>query len=85
MTQKRSAKKKPAAEELPKPAKTESRICFGLAWFKTEAEADAFAAIVRSRGESYNGGFFHGMACGRDKGFDYVDAELGQLYAVTQR
>ena len=51
------------------------RICFGLAWYTIEAEADRAAAEVVKRGLTYNGGFYHGMACGRDKSWDYKDAE----------
>jgi hypothetical protein len=47
--------------------------------------ADAYAVGVRERGETYNGGFFHGMACGRAHSFDYEDKELGKLFAVTER
>jgi hypothetical protein len=67
----------------PTPVKTDSRICFGIAYFTTMIDADKFAAIVRKRGDTYNGGFFHGMACGRDKTWDYIDETLGQLFAVT--
>ena len=64
-------------------AKVDVRICFALAWFKTEAEAKVFAEEVEKSGATYNGGFYHGMTCGRDKSWDYKDEELGQLYAVT--
>ena len=68
---------------LPNPVKIDSRICFGIAYFASEADADTFAAHVRAKDRRYNGGFFHGMPCGRDKSWDYVDPKLGQLYAVT--
>ena len=75
---------KKAQKKVPKPVKTESRICFGLAWFETEAEAETYAAFVRARGDRYNGGWFDGMPCGRAKQFDYSDSELGcRLYAVS--
>lgn len=69
----------------PTPVKREDRICFGIAYFSTEADAEAYALVVRARGEEYNGGFFHGMPCGRDRSRDHVDEALGQLYAVTTR
>ena len=69
---------------LPTAVKAESRICFGIAWFKTEAEADEYGEWVRSIGSTYNGGFYHGRPCGRDKSWDYVDDELGELFAVTE-
>lgn len=62
----------------PEPVRRESRTCFGISWFATEAEADAYAAIVHEQGLTYNGGFFHGMPCGRDKTWD-----TDGLYAVT--
>lgn len=63
--------------------KIDSRICFSIEYFVTEVEADAYALIVRKRGDTYNGGFFHGMPCGRDKTWDYTDETLGPLFAVT--
>ncbi len=75
------------SKKSTKPAfnivKMDSRICFGIAFFATEREADAYAVHVRALGITYNGGWYHGMPCGRDKNFDHVDPELGQLYAVT--
>lgn len=63
--------------------KRESRICFGISYFATEAEAETYAAQVKAAGRTYNGGFFHGMPCGRDKAFDHVDPVHGQVFAVT--
>lgn len=74
---------KPTGPPVPQPVKLDTRICFGIAYFLTEADADAYDAHVRALGLTYNGGWFHGMPCGRDKGWDRVDPELGQLYAVT--
>lgn len=62
----------------PTPVKVESRICFGISYFATEAEALAYAALVAEQGRTYNGGFFHGMPCGRDAVFDHDG-----LFAVT--
>lgn len=67
----------------PTPVKTEARICFGIEYFGTPAEADRFAKIVRARGDTYNGGYFDGMPCGRERRFDHVDPEHGPVYAVT--
>ena len=68
----------------PECARREQRICFGLAWFDTQAAAKKYAAKVRDAGRTYNGGYFHGSPCGRNPGFDYFDANLGKrLYAVT--
>lgn len=67
----------------PVPVKTEQRNSFGLAWFTSEADALAYEADVRRRKLVQNGGWFHGSACGRASQFDYHDAALGRLYAVT--
>lgn len=75
--------KKTKAPVLPTPVKLDSRICFGIAYFATEADADKYAAHVREKGYTYNGGYFDGMPCGRSRQFDHVDPKLGQLYAVT--
>ena len=62
----------------------DSRVCFGITWFATEAEAEEYGKQVAEQGKTYNGGYFHGRLCGRDKTWDYVDKETGQtLYAVT--
>jgi hypothetical protein len=84
MTQTLSKKRKRTVE-LPVPVKIDSRNCFGISYFASEADARAFAASVRARAETYNGGFYHGMQCGRDTGFDYTDATLGPIFAVTTR
>jgi hypothetical protein len=70
---------------LPIPVKTEGRSCFGIAYFATEVEADRYAAFVQARNDRYNGGYFDGMRCGRDTGFDHVDDSGRLLYAVTTR
>lgn len=69
--------------QAPKPVIHDSRICFGISYFKTEEEAAAYDAIVRARGYTYNGGFYHGRPCGRDTSFDHDHPEHGRLYAVT--
>lgn len=70
--------------DLPKPVKRDVRICFGIAYFTSEADAQVFARDVKRRGRTYNGGYFHGMSCGREPHRDYDDKELGRLYAVTE-
>lgn len=67
----------------PQPVRYDSRSCFGIKWYATEAEADEVGAQVTASGATYNGGFFHGRSCGRDPSFDYVDSVFGPLYAVT--
>ena len=68
---------------LPVPVRIDSRICFGIAYFATEAEADLYAADVVRRGVTYNGGWFDGMACGRAEAFDYLMPDGSKRYAVT--
>jgi hypothetical protein len=80
--------KKTKRAVVPVPVKLDSRICFGIAYFTSEADATAYAAHVRAKNVTYNGGFFHGMACGRDKTWDHVDQSGGylhgkRLFAVT--
>jgi len=75
-------KKRPTT--IPTPVKTDSRNCFGIAFFTTKADAARYARHVRERGHTYNGGWFHGRPCGRDASWDHIDKELGQLYAVTE-
>ena len=62
----------------------DSRTCFGISFFLSEEEAQAYAAEVRERGETYNGGWFHGMACGRDETFDYVIKDEDQSIETRQ-
>lgn len=73
----------PQASPVPTPAKYDSRICFGIAYFKTEADADRYAAHVTAQGRTYNGGYFHGRPCGRDRTWDHTDANGVQYFAVT--
>lgn len=65
--------------------KHDSRICFGIDYYDDEAEAEAEGAKVTAAGETYNGGWYHGMACGRDHYKDYTDDEGRKLYAVTRQ
>lgn len=67
----------------PKAVKHDVRICFGLIYFDDEKTADAAGSYSTMAGHEYNGGWFHGMPCGRDKSFDHTDPKLGKLYAVT--
>lgn len=62
--------------------KEDSRTCFGIDYYDDEAEADEVGAKVTASGQTYNGGYFHGMKCGREKSRDIV-VDGVQLYAVT--
>lgn len=55
-----------------RPADIDSRICFGIHFYDTEEKAYYATLITKVQGNTYNGGWFHGMACGRDTSFDYV-------------
>jgi hypothetical protein len=69
---------------LPTPVKSEQRICFGIDWYASEEDAKIAAADVAARGRTYNGGYFDGMPCGRNKSFDMKDkAGVTVLFAVT--
>lgn len=53
----------------------DSRICFGIEFYDSEEKANLGSLVSRLMGNTYNGGWFHGMACGRDASFDYVVKE----------
>lgn len=53
----------------------DSRICFGIEFYDSEEKANLGHIISRLMGNTYNGGWFHGMSCGRDTSFDYVVTE----------
>jgi hypothetical protein len=55
-----------------RPADIDSRICFGIHFYDTEEKALYATLHTKMQGNTYNGGWFHGMACGRDTSFDYV-------------
>lgn len=62
---------------------SESRICFGISWYPDEAKADEVGKWVRDKGHTYNGGWYHGMACGRDPSWDFRTEDGREFYAVT--
>lgn len=61
----------------------DSRICFGIIYFNNNDDARTCDKRVRGQGLTYNGGFFHGMPCGREPDRDYTDANGVRWYAVT--
>ena len=69
------ARAKSTKSEVPTPIHTDGRTCFALAYFLKEADAQAFGDYYKKHGATYNGGYFHGMPCGRDAGFDFVVTE----------
>jgi hypothetical protein len=69
---------------LPTPIDREGRFAFSIAFFATEDDANTYAAFIRERGDTYYGGYFDGMPCGRDAGRDRRDADGNvTAYAVT--
>lgn len=52
------------------PIQKDGRCAFCISWYATEEQADKAGQIIFNRNDSYNGGFFHGAPCGRDKTFD---------------
>jgi|TARA_R110000751_G_scaffold188986_1_gene294925 hypothetical protein len=59
------------------------RISFAIAYFDSEESAQEASADENAKGNTYNGGMFHGMQCGRDKTWDHTDDKGRKLYAVT--
>lgn len=59
------------------------RICFGIAWYELESDADRAATETRKQGNCYNGGYYHGVACGRETGWDFTDKDEAKWYGVT--
>ncbi len=74
---------KKAPPRVPNPVKHEGRICFGIDYFTSARAAEIYGAMVTLRGDTYNGGWYDGMPCGRAPCFDYKDDVLGPLFAVT--
>ena len=67
----------------PTPVEMDSRICFGIHYFNTADDAEAYAKVVSGRGDTYNGGYNHGRGCGRDESWDYTNKAGVKLFAVT--
>jgi hypothetical protein len=57
-------------KDYPGYIRMDQRICFAIAWFDSAEHAQAFHEAVLASGRTYNGGMFHGMACGRDRSWD---------------
>lgn len=67
---------------LPEPIAYEGRGCFGIRYFASKADAEAYGQHVRDRGDRYNGGWLDGTRCGRDYSFDRT-VDGVQQFAVT--
>mgnify|MGYP003151882282 FL=1 len=59
------------------------RICFGIAWYELEEDADRAAALTKKQRNCYNGGYYHGVACGRETGWDFTDDDGAKWLGVT--
>jgi hypothetical protein len=68
VTEPKPAKAEPVKPAVPTPVLRDERISFGIKWFLTEEDAQAYAKA--HSGATYNGGWFHGMSCGRDDSWD---------------
>ena len=71
-TGKRSARVKSTEVVVPTPIHTDGRTCFAIAFFLTEADAQAFGDYYKAHGSRYHGGYMDGMPTGRDSSFDFV-------------
>jgi hypothetical protein len=60
------------------PIHVDSRICFAIAFFLKESDAQAFGDYYRAHGHTYIGGYSDGMPTGRDSGWDFVVTEAHQ-------
>jgi hypothetical protein len=49
---------------LPGPARFHAGICVNWLIFDNEADAVAWGEHIRRRGDTYNGGMYHGRPCG---------------------
>jgi hypothetical protein len=65
--------------ERPVPIETDSRICFGIKWYATEAEAELAASQQPGR---INGGWYDGQPTGRDSAFDF-ERDGVSYFAIT--
>ena len=77
-----AAKPKTKVKPAPVPVEVDVRISFGIKWFATEAEAMEQHEIERKFGSTFNGGWYHGMPCGRDDSWDKTVNGV-KLYACT--
>lgn len=68
--------------ELERVSQSEPRICFNMRIFNQENHANRYGELVRKLGYTYNGGYFHGMACGREPARDYMEGGWKQ-FVVT--
>ena len=56
---------------LEKEGRFDGRIAFSMRYYTDEKDAERFGELSSKMGNTYNGGWFHGMSCGREKQFDH--------------
>lgn len=61
----------------------DGRIALAVLYFDSLSDAELISKRVKESGCTYNGGWFDGMACGREPARDYIDADGIKWYAVT--
>lgn len=82
---KRLAERMALLAQMPQHVEIDSRIAIAVFYYATEEDAIKAGSIVQQLGETYNGGMFDGMPCGREPARDYTHKPTGQRrYAVTR-
>ena len=62
---------------------SENYFCHKVVYFDAPHKANLYGLAIRLLGQCYIGGPSHGTPCGRDKNFDKIDRQCGQVYGVT--
>ena len=72
--------------KLSGPAKIDSRICFGIIFCSSEADAEKLAKRVEARGDTYNGGWQDGKRVGfgtelklKRSDFNFDKGQIGNI------
>ena len=61
----------------------DGRVSLSVLYFEKESDANTIAKKVAKAKCAYNGGWFDGTPCGREKHRDYQDKDGIEWYAVT--
>lgn len=78
-----TAEQKEYAELGRKIVERDGRICFGIVWFESEADAQRYGELNTKLGFTVNGGWYHGAPLNRAmaKRFDQKKDGEKPLYA----